>query len=187
MIRVEEIFKRMVNFKFILGSPNKSIIRLRNSIKKQGLPPLIDFCSYIKAILFNLLNIKFEIKTDKGRNLEQIRKKLVVSDKIRDFNYIFDKLTEVDLMKSIILNGDQCLALEYSQKIRELDLGNAPQRFSKLVNSDEENKTIIVDYFTNLLTEDILSGNDEYIFKRLDDKIKKDIMMHLAENIIDKI
>jgi len=151
-----------------------------------GLPPLIDFCSYIKAILFNLFNIKFDINTQRGRNLEQIRKKLIVSDRIRDFNYIFDKFTEVDLMKSIILNNDQCLAIEYTQKIRELDLGDSPQRFSKLINSDQENKTKIVNYFTNLLSDDILSGHDEFIFKRLDDKIKKDIMMHLAENLLDK-
>jgi len=89
-------------------------------------------------------------------------------------------------MKSIILNSDQCLAIEYTQKIRELDLTDAPQRFSKLVNSDEENKTKVVNYFTGLLNDDILSGHDEFIFKRLDDKIKKDIMMHLADNIIDK-
>ncbi len=132
------------------------------------------------------MNRTFDIKTKRGKNLEEIRKKILVSDKVRDFNYILDKMTELDLMKTIILNEHQGLCLEYIQKPREVDLTDAPQRFSKLVNTDQINKKIIQEYFSKLLSEDVLIGHDEFLFRKLDDSIKEDIMINLAKNIAEK-
>jgi hypothetical protein len=133
-----------------------------------------------------MMNRTFDIKTKRGKNLEEIRKKILVSDKVRDFNYILDKMTELDLMKTIILNEHQGLCLEYIQKPREVDLTDAPQRFSKLVNTDQINKKIIQEYFSKLLSEDVLIGHDEFLFRKLDDSIKEDIMINLAKNIAEK-
>jgi hypothetical protein len=92
-------------------------------ISHKKLEQTIDFCSYMSAIVYNTFNRKFDSKTAKGKRLEQIRNKILVSDKVRDFNYILDKMTEVDVLKDILLNEHQSLCLSYLQKPREINQG----------------------------------------------------------------
>ena len=108
-----------------------------------------------------------------------IRNKIIVSDKIRDFNYILEKMTEVDVMKNLMMNEYQALCLNYLQKPRDLPTSENPQRFSTIVNSEETNISQIQSYFLRLLNEDALVGHDEYLFRGLDESIKEMIFSKL--------
>jgi hypothetical protein len=140
----------------------------------------IDFCSYVSAVIHNTFNRKYETQTPKGKRLEQIRNKILVSDKVRDFNYILDKMNEVDILKEILFNEHQSLCLSYLQKPREIDLGDTPHRFSNLTAREEANKDKIQKYFTRLLNQEALTGNDEILFKRLEEKLKEKILWKIA-------
>ena len=143
-------------------------------------PQTVDFCSYMSAVIYNTFNRKFDSKTAKGKRLEQIRNKILVSDKVRDFNYILDKMTEVDVLKDILLNEHQSLCLSYLKKPRDIDLGDTPHRFSSLVTGEEVNRDIIQRYFTKILNQEALVGNDEILFRRLDDKLREKVMWRIA-------
>ena len=92
-------------------------------------------------------------------------------------------MTEVDNIKTVLFNEHQGLSLEYLQKPKEVVLTEAPQRFSKLVNTNEVNRNAIQGYFAKLLSEDTLIGHDEFLFRKLDEGIKEDIKIN-SDNII---
>jgi hypothetical protein len=142
-------------------------------------PQTVDFCSYMSAVIYNTFNRKFDSKTANGKRLEQIRNKILVSDKVRDFNYILDKMTEVDVLKDILLNEHQSLCLSYLKKPRDID-GDTPHRFSSLVTGEEDNRNIIQRYFTRILNQEALVGNDEILFRRLDDKLREKVLSRIA-------
>lgn len=151
------------------------------STSKEETCQSIDFYSYVKAVLHNSFNRKFDTKTLKGRRLEQIRNKIIVSDKVRDFNYILDKMNEVDNLKEILLNDHQSLCLSYLQKPREIDLGDSLHRFSNLITKEEVNKDTIQKYFLRLLNYETLTEKDEILFNRLEDKLKEKILCRISK------
>ncbi len=104
--------------------------------------------------------------------MEIMRNKLIVADKIRDFSYLADKMNELDVIKSMLLNEHQALCLKFLKKPSYVQVNDISQTFSTLVNSNDENIEIICNYFIKLLNEDPLSGYDEFLFKNLDDRIK---------------
>jgi hypothetical protein len=136
----------------------------------------IDYCTYIKVVLNNSFNRKFDMKSDEGKKLEVIRNKIIVSDRLRDFNYILDKMTEVDTIKKMLFNDHQALCLKYLQKPRDISVSNTPNRFSSVLNSDEVNISQIYKYFQKLLNEEELRGYDQFLFESLDENIKEKII-----------
>ena len=114
--------------------------------------------------------------------MEILRNKLVVADRIRDFNYIAEKMNELDVLKGMILNEHQALCLKYLKKPSYVEVSDITKTFSTLANSNEENVDIICNYFIRLLNEDPLSGYDEFIFKNLDDRVKDRIFLKLSTN-----
>lgn len=72
--------------------------------------------------------------------LEKIRTKLQVSDRIRDFNVILNKMNEIDALKSMLLNDHQALCLNYLQKPKDVELNEPLNKFSFLINTEEENQ-----------------------------------------------
>ena len=110
-------------------------------------PQDIDFYSYVNVLACNALNGKFNLRTRSGNRLEQIRKKLVVADKVRDFNFILLKMNEIENLKNIFLNDHQSLSLYYLKKPKHITSNNTPHRFSFLVNSEEQNAKYLKDYF----------------------------------------
>ena len=112
--------------------------------------------------------------------MEILRNKLVVSDRIRDFNYIAEKMNELDVLKGMILNEHQSLCLKFLKKPSYVEVSDISKTFSTLANSNEENTEIICNYFIRLLNEDPLSGYDEFLFKNLDDRVKDKIFLKLS-------
>jgi len=112
--------------------------------------------------------------------MEILRNKLVVADRIRDFNYIAEKMNELDVIKGMLLNEHQSLSLKYLKKPSYVEVSDITKTFSTLANTHDENIEIICDYFIKLLKEDPLSGFDEFIFKNIDDKIKEKILKILS-------
>jgi hypothetical protein len=143
-------------------------------------PQDIDFFSYVKVLTCNAVNGKFNLKTRNGKKLEQIRKKLVVADKVRDFNFILMKMNEVENLKNIFLNDHQSLSMCYLQKPKHITSNNTPHRFSFLVNSEEINAKYLTEYFVKRMESGKLSGNDEVLFKQLDQKIKLQILSQVS-------
>ena len=135
----------------------------------------IDYCTYMKIIIYNSFNRKFDTKSDDGKKLEDMRNKIIVSDRIRDFSYIIDKMTEIDTMKTILLNYNQALCLKYLQKPRDLSEIETSNRFSPILNSDEINVSQLNNYFLKLINENELKGYDRFLFDSLDENIKEKI------------
>jgi len=135
----------------------------------------IDYCTYMKIIIYNSFNRKFDTKSDDGKKLEDMRNKIIVSDRIRDFSYIIDKMTEIDTMKTILLNDNQALCLKYLQKPRDLSEIETSNRFSPILNSDEINVSQLNNYFLKLINENELKGYDHFLFDSLDENIKEKI------------
>ena len=119
-------------------------------------------------------------KTKQEKKFLQLVDKIKISDKIRDFNYIMDKLIEVDLLKNMMLNNYQSLCLNYMQKPRTVLHGQSPHRFSSLVDKADKNIQHIENYFLKLLKEREVSGYDEYIFTNLDDDVKAKILSNFS-------
>jgi hypothetical protein len=135
----------------------------------------IDYCTYMKIIIYNSFNRKFDTSSENGKKLEDLRNKIIVSDRIRDFSYILDKMTEIDTIKTILLNNNQALCLNYLQKPRDLSTIESSNRFSSVLNSDEINVCQIKKYFLKLMNENELKGYDELLFEYLDENIKEKI------------
>ena len=112
--------------------------------------------------------------------MEILRNKLVVADRIRDFNYIAEKMNEMDVLKGMMLNEHQALCLKFLKKPSYVEVSDITKTFSTLANSNEENAEIICNYFIRLLNEDPLSGYDEFLFKNIDDRIKERILRRLS-------
>jgi len=165
--------------KNVVSNEKRTSIFSKSSLKEETYQS-IDFCSYVKAIIHNSFNRKFDTKTTNGKRLEQIRNKILVSDKVRDFNYILSKMNEVDTLKEILLNEHQSLCLSYLQKPREIDLGDSPHRFSNLITNEEVNKDTVQKYFQRLLNNETLTEKDEILFKRLEDKLKEKILWKIT-------
>ena len=176
-IKSKNISKHIVgNVNFNKNSNIKSGNKINSPVKKNK---KINYCTYMKVVAYSTFNRKFNTKTEDGKKLELIRNKIIVSDKIRDFNYILEKMTEVDVMKNLMMNEYQALCLNYLQKPRDLPTSENPQRFSTIVNSEETNISQIQSYFLRLLNEDALVGHDEYLFRGLDESIKEMIFSKL--------
>ncbi len=138
--------------------------------------------SYIRVLICNLFNGKFNLKTRSGKKLEQIRKKLLVSDKVRDFNFILTKMNEMENLKNIFLNDHQSLSMYFLQKPKLITSNNNPHRFSFLVNSEEINAKYLTDYFIQKMEQGKLAGNDELLFRKLEQKIR----IHILSNVSRK-
>ena len=136
--------------------------------------------SYFNAVFHNLFGKKFTIDNKKGEKMEILRNKLVVADRIRDFNYIAEKMNELDVLKGMILNEHQSLCLKFLKKPSYVEVSDISKTFSTLANSNEENVEIISNYFIRLLNEDPLSGYDEFLFKNLDNRVRERIFLKLA-------
>lgn len=143
-------------------------------------PKDIGFLLYIKVLACNLIGGKFNSKTSSGKKLDQIKKKLIVADKVRDFNFILLKMNEVENLKNIFLNDHQSLSMYYLQKPKNIVSNNTPHRFSFLVNSEEKNALYLKQYFVKRMETGGLSGNDEVLFNQLNDKIKSQILSHVS-------
>ena len=139
--------------------------------------------SYFNAVFHNMLDKKFSNETRKGEKMEILRNKIVVADRIRDFNYIAEKMNELDVMKGMILNEHQSLCLKFLKKPSYVEVSDITKTFSSMANSNDENIEIICNYFIRLLNEDPLSGYDEFLFKNLDDRIRERILLKLSNNI----
>jgi hypothetical protein len=143
-------------------------------------PQDIDFFSYVKVLVCNAINGKFSLTTRSGKKLEQIRKKLIVADKVRDFNFIIMKMNEVENLKNIFLNDHQSLSMCYLQKPKLITSQKIPHRFSFLVNSDEINAKYLTEYFVKRMEIGQLEGNDQVLFKQLDQKLKIHILSQVS-------
>lgn len=123
-----------------------------------------------------MLNRKINTKKE---NINSLKAKLFVVDRLRDFDYILNSLNELEIIKNLLLNENQILCLEYLKKPTVNDYlsysGSSLKSYPHFFNFDEENKEILCNYFLNLLKEDPLTGYDEFLFMRLDDDIKKKI------------
>ncbi len=69
--------------------------------------------SYYKASMYICLNKRFSDKTQHDKRYLNLVNKIKISDKVRDFNYIIDKLIEVETLKSMLLNSHQSLCFNY--------------------------------------------------------------------------
>lgn len=143
----------------------------------------VKICDFIKSAVYNTFGRKFDKNTLQGLKMEKIRAKLQVSDRIRDFNFILNKMNELDALKDMLLNEHQALCLSYLKKPNDVEMEEQLHKFSFLLNSEDENKTMIEEYFVKLFMDDVLKENyDQFLFRRLDDKIKKKIISRLAIN-----
>ena len=115
--------------------------------------------------------------------MEILRNKLVVADRIRDFNYIAEKMNELDVMKGMMLNEHQSLCLKFLKKPSYVEVNDISKTFSTMAKSNEENIEIVCNYFIRLLNEDPLSGYDEFLFKNLDGTIRDKILIKLSNAI----
>ena len=110
--------------------------------------------SYVSAVFHNIFNKKFSNDTRKGEKMEVLRNKLVVADRIRDFNYIAEKMNELDVIKGMMLNEHQSLCLKFLKKPSYVEVSDISKTFSTMANSNEENIEIVCNYFIRLLNED---------------------------------
>lgn len=145
-----------------------------------------NLCSYLKVIFSLTFNRNFNIEEGSKLNnlsnlsklskLQTIKNKIIVSDLMRDYNYILKKVIEIDTLKKFILNDSQALCLNYLQKPNDVFSEHGLYNFSTLINSDEKNISEIKNYFTKLLEEGDLEGNDKILFDGLNCDIRANLM-----------
>jgi hypothetical protein len=152
----------------------------KNIVKPKIVKNSVGCCDYIQATFFNTIGRKFDKKNEKGLKLELIRTKIQVSDRIRDFNYVLKKMDEVDALKMMFLNEQQALCMSYLQKPNDVKIEESLHKFSFLLNPEEENEEIIVNYFTKLL-EDPLNKEDSFLFSHINSKIREKVMTRLVK------
>lgn len=136
--------------------------------------------AYFNAVFHNFFSKKFSRDSKEDARMEILRNKLVVADRIRDFNYIAEKMNELDVLKGMILNEHQSLCLKFLKKPSYVEVSDITKTFSTMANSNDQNIDIICNYFIKLLNEDPLSGYDEFLFRNIDERIRERILMKLA-------
>lgn len=162
--------KRMTNLKETNIEKDKNNMNLKKNL---------NMCSYIRVIISMTFNRKFNSSTEEGSRLQIMKNKIQVSDILRDYNFILNKLKETEVLKQIVLNPNQALCLNYLQKPNDLFSEHSLYNFSTLLNSNEHNTSEISNYFIKLLEVGDLEGNDKILFDGLDSKIKTDILKKL--------
>jgi hypothetical protein len=92
-----------------------------------------------------------------------MKNKIICIDKMRDYEFFWGKIMEFDELKILIFNDSQALSLKHAKAKPDL---------RQFLNTDEEVEEKICGYFIKLLQVEPLSGYDDILFSRLDEKIK---------------
>lgn len=112
-----------------------------------------------------------------GNKIDNMKNKIRCIDMMRDFEYLIKKICEFDNLTRILLNEHQALALR--QIATKIDM-------TDFVDTHEMKEDKLVNYFCNLLTSDPLSGYDEMLFAKLDNKLKERIFNKLNSTELQK-
>jgi hypothetical protein len=137
--------------------------------------------NYFSAVFKNTVESKHRYSTNNDLEIEDIRKKIKVSENMRDFDYFLRKFNEIELIKNVIFNEYQNLSLDYLKKPSQIfDNSSLNESYSNCLIGKEEKLEILTNYFAQNIAEKPLSGNDEYIFNRLEDKIKVRILEKIS-------
>lgn len=170
---------------------NVKILQVKNGLEnkkselKNGVENLkrssIGFCKYVTALFYILTNKKIKPSNSPPNNFDKIKHKIQIADKIRDFDYILNKLNEFEHLERMLLNNYQILALNYIKKSDRVSTELLSHSDYYLLVNEEEKLQLICDYFINLLNDNPLTGNDEYIFTRLENNIQERILTNLTK------
>ena len=123
------------------------------------------------------MNRKFDDSKPKGSFLEEYRKKIIVAEKVREFDHILQKMNELDVLKTILLNEYQKASLDFLQKPKDTNM-QIFKKFHTSRDAQSGNLESVENYFLNLFREEDgnLNDKDEYLFHQLDEKIKQNII-----------
>lgn len=138
------------------------------------------FCQYLRALLLNSCGAPKKKKADSA--IQILRNKLSIVDKTRDFDYILSNISKLNKFMKLFFNKEQIISMEYLKQpecsVDKYD--NLPMPC--LLDTKEEKRSMVIDYFYDLHARDVIMNDiDEYLYKRLDDVVIKDIMSRVTK------
>lgn len=136
-----------------------------------------NFFIYIAALVYNFLNKKFDDSNVRGTYLEEYRKKILVAERVREFDHILQKMNELEIIKTLLFNEYQKASLLYLKKPKNTNI-EIFKKYNTNKDIDVMNLEGVENYFSKVLCEQDgnLNERDEFLFLQLDDKIQQSIL-----------
>jgi hypothetical protein len=140
----------------------------------------ITLVKYTKAVILNMFSCKSK---NANGEMDTLRKKLKVVEKLQDYDMILQKLNELEVMKKMLFSDTQLLCFEFSEKPNFIfNQENALSRsLSLLVTDEDKKKDNLINKLAKLISEEALTEMDEKLFLMLDDEVKKEVFKKLAK------
>ncbi len=120
----------------------------------------------------------FNQSTTRGLRLEEYRKKILLAEKVREFDHILQCMNEMDLLKKLLLNEQQRTSLAFLQKPKNMSVVETVKKYNTFKISNTQNLKMVEEYFLKLINENEgnLNEKDQLIFNELNDRIKNNIL-----------
>jgi hypothetical protein len=120
----------------------------------------------------NWFNIRGKNKSSEEKKIQFIRKRLLMIDRLRDFNFLLKKTNEIDVLKKCLLKDSQILCFEFLDKPQYLNSDNL--LYKSLFIPIEDRRKELIEQFA---LEYHMNKNhiNNTLFCLLDDSIKQDI------------
>jgi hypothetical protein len=136
----------------------------------------LTFFRYVKATIMNWFNIRERNLSKEDQQTEVIRKKLVVVDKLRDYDIVIKKINEIDVLKRLLLNDEQLLCFDFLEKPLSLNTDNMFSRsFKSLVLQMEEKRKLVVEKFGELFYRNKDDIENSKLYHALDESVRNEI------------
>jgi hypothetical protein len=125
-----------------------------------------------------LIGKAFNQSTTRGLRLEEYRKKILLAEKVREFDHILQCMNEMDLLKKLLLNEQQRTSLAFLQKPKNMSVVETVKKYNTFKISNTQNLKMVEEYFLKLINENEgnLNEKDQLIFNELNDRIKNNIL-----------
>jgi hypothetical protein len=127
----------------------------------------------------NWFSVRGRNKTIQDKKMQAIRKKLVISDKLKEYDYVLKKVSEIDVMKKCLFKESQIQCFEFLDKPQSLNMDNI--LYKNLFTTKEERRKELIETFSLELYE-----NRNYInftlFSMLEESVRKDIETRFEKN-----
>lgn len=112
-----------------------------------------------------------------------------ICDYLRSVNYIQDRLLEFEIIKTLLFNENQILALTLMEKpfLNKNNMSQAQQLmrvYSFYLSDEQEREEVVIDYFVGLFMKFTLSQvheTDHRLFNALKHNIRKEVFIRVAK------
>ena len=181
--------------KSIVGSANQSstalvavsVITYNNSVKAKDvnqntinniLNVNLNFPRYAIGTIMNWFNIRGRNKSTEEKKIQFIRKRLLMIDRLRDFNFLLKKTSEIDVLKKCLFKDSQILCFKFLDKPQCLNSDNL--LYKSLFIPQEDRRKELIEQFS---LEYHLNKNhiNNTLFSLLEDTIRHDIEKTIVE------